>query len=83
MPITNKRFKLVLGEKQMDALIDGLVLHYTELEIRLDDLYNKWSADEQNPSEIASVKEQMRRNNELRIKLVRMVKAKEGNTSGN
>jgi hypothetical protein len=79
----NARFKLVLGEKQMDAIISGLAIDYTELEIRLDNLYNEQSADEQISPDIASVKEKMRRNDELRIKLLRMLKAKEGNTNGN
>lgn len=73
----SERYKLILGEKQMEAVITALGTLYASDETHLDNLSNQ-TADEFTATDITRTKEEMKRVEELRIKLVRML-TKEGN----
>lgn len=66
----NKRFKLIVGAKQLDVLIAGVAYVYNENDLRISNL--EQYEDDSSKADLSALRDEMNRAEELRIKLVRM-----------
>lgn len=67
----NKRFKLIVGAKQLQILISALALLQTEDEVHYNNILSM-TPDEKTASDLAELKTNMNRTDELLVKLASM-----------